>query len=74
MPSLRMFFAALTSASKVLPQLVQTKRDRLTRLLEKCVQPYGDVLFRARTSPSLVSEMKSLPATARATRLGLSSD
>jgi hypothetical protein len=32
MPSLSMFFAALTSASKMLPQLVQTKRDRLTRL------------------------------------------
>jgi hypothetical protein len=27
-----MFFAALTSASKMLPQLVQTKRDRLMRL------------------------------------------
>jgi hypothetical protein len=32
MPSLSMFFAALTSASKMLPQLVQTKRDRLMRL------------------------------------------
>jgi hypothetical protein len=32
MPSFRMFFAALTSASKMLPQLVQTKRDRLMRL------------------------------------------
>jgi hypothetical protein len=27
-----MFFAALTSASKIDPQLVQTKRERLTRL------------------------------------------
>jgi hypothetical protein len=27
-----MFFAALTSASKMLPQLVQTKRERLRRL------------------------------------------
>jgi hypothetical protein len=27
-----MFFAALTSASNVDPQLVQTKRDRLMRL------------------------------------------
>jgi hypothetical protein len=27
-----MFFAALTSASKMLPQPVQTKRDRLMRL------------------------------------------
>jgi len=29
MPSFKMFFAALMSASKMLPQLVQTKRDRL---------------------------------------------
>ena len=28
----RMFFAALTSASNIVPQLVQTKRDRLIRL------------------------------------------
>nr|WP_249209802.1 hypothetical protein [Bradyrhizobium manausense] len=28
----RMFFAALTSASNILPQLVQTKRDRLMQL------------------------------------------
>jgi hypothetical protein len=27
-----MFFAALTSASNIVPQLVQTKRDRLIRL------------------------------------------
>jgi hypothetical protein len=32
MPSFRIFFAAFTSASKRLPQLVQTKRDRLMRL------------------------------------------
>ena len=37
MPSLRMFFAALTSASKIDPQLVQTKRDRLMRLAASTV-------------------------------------
>jgi hypothetical protein len=28
----RMFFAALTWASDIVPQLIQTKRDRLIRL------------------------------------------
>lgn len=32
-----MFFAALTSATKMLPQLVQTKRDRLMRLTASTV-------------------------------------
>jgi hypothetical protein len=37
MPSFRMFLAAFTSASKIDPQLVQTKRDRLMRLAASTV-------------------------------------
>src|ERR1700681_1720297 len=48
MPSLSMFFAALTSASKMLPQLVQTKRDRLMRLAASTTMirdPYQGALY-----------------------------